>query len=260
MNKKLSIKLKSNKFNDLVSKLKDVSNINEVVKIKIDRENTLLYSLKANDNAVLALKSYLLNTSEYFENFNEDEIYNYIIVNTPKLIKGLHFFDDTNDIKMELIARLNDEEGYMQIRSVQFTNNKLKILSVGGEDSKIKDLTSEAIESRTSIDNSDWNFQISKSDFQSIKKLCSIDSEEKILNFNINKGKVYAGEDSKWELYTGDANKEINYKIVFNKKYLSNINQDIELIDLYMFETFILVKDNNSNLMLSFEQTWEDET
>lgn len=259
MNKKLSIKLKSDKFNDLVSKLKDVSNINEIIKIKIDRNSTLLYSLKANDNAVLALKSYLLNTSEYFENFNENEVYNYIIVNTPKLIKGLHFFDDKTDIKMELIARLNDEEGYMQIRSVQFTNNKLKILSVGGEDSKIKDLTSDAIESRTDIDNSDWKFQITKSDFQNIKKLCSIDSEEKILSFNITKGKVFAGEDSKWELYTGDANKEINYKIVFNKKYLSNINQDIELIDLYMFENFILVKDNNSNLMLSFEQTWDDE-
>ena len=47
--------------------------------------------------------------------------------------------------------------------------------------------------------------------------------------------------------------------IVFNKKYLSNINQDLENIDFYMFETFILVKDETSNLMLSFEQTFDED-
>ena len=33
----------------------------------------------------------------------------------------------------------------------------------------------------------------------------------------------------------------------------------MDMIDFYMFETFILVKDNISNLMLSFEQTFDDD-
>ena len=260
MSKKLSFKLNSNKFEDLISKIKDVSNINEVVKLKINKDNILLYSMKANDTAVLALKSYCVPTSDYIEDFNENEMYNFILVNAPKFIKGLHFFDDKSPIRLDVSVKPHHEDANtMHIRSAQFTNGKLKISAVGGEDSKIKDINAEMLESRTDIDISDWKFQIGKQDFQSIRKLSSIDSEEKILTFNVEKGKVLAGEDSKWELYVGNASKDKNYKIVFNKKYLTNINQELEIIDFYMFETFILVKDNNSNLLLSFEQTFDED-
>ncbi len=259
MSKKISFKIKSDKFEDLVNKIKNVSNINEVVKLKINKEKILLYSTKSNDAAILALKSYYLDTSEYIEDFKENEMYNFIIVNTPKFIKGLNFFDSSLPIKLNVTYKpLGDEENVMQIRSAQFTNGKLKIMTVGGEDSKIKDINFDLLDARTDIENSDWKFQMTKSDFQDIKKLSSIDSEEKILIINIDKGKVTAGEDSKWELCVGDASKEINYKVIYNKKYLSNINQELDVIDFYMFETFILIKDTNSNLMLSFEQTFED--
>jgi hypothetical protein len=42
--------------------------------------------------------------------------------------------------------------------------------------------------------------------------------------------------------------------IIFNKKYLGNINSDKEFINFNIFENFILIKDEESNLMLSFEQ------
>ena len=115
------------------------------------------------------------------------------------------------------------------------------------------------LESRTDISNSSWKFQVLNQDFTDVKKLSAIDSEEKILTINIEKGKVVAGELTKWELTLGETDKEINSKIVFNKKYLSNINQDLDIIDFYMFETFILIKDENSNLLLSFEQSFDDD-
>jgi hypothetical protein len=259
MSKKISFKLKSDKFDDLIGKIKDISNINEVVKLKINKDNILMYSMRANDTAVLALKSYYVPTTDYFEDFNEDEMYNFIIVNAPKFIKGLLFFDGKTQIKLDVTTKPHhEEENNVQVRSAQFTNGKLKILTVGGEDSKIRDIKADMLENRTDIENSEWKFQIGKQDFQDIRKLSSIDSEEKILTMNVEKGKVLAGEDSKWELFVGNANKEINYKIIFNKKYLSNINQELDIIDFYMFETFILVKDSNSNLMLSFEQTFDE--
>lgn len=260
MSKKLSFKINSNNFEDLIGKIKDVSNINEVVKLKINKDKILLYSMKANDNAVLALKSFHIPTIDYIENFDEDEMYNFIIVNAPKFIKGLQFFDSKLPIKLDVtIKPHHEDENVMQIRSAQFTNGKLKILTVGGEDSKIRDIKADMLDARTDINNSEWNFQIDKQDFQSIKKLSSIDSEEKILFFNVEKGKVLAGEDSKWELYVGDASKEITYKIIFNKKYLSNLNQDLDTIDFHIFETFILIQDINSKIMLSFEQTFGED-
>ena len=260
MSKKLSINLNKRYFPDFIAKIQDLSNINEVVKLKIDSDKILLYSMKANDTAVLALKSYIIPTTNYLDNFSEEGIFDFIIVNAPKFIKGLKFFDIDTQVKMDIIFKPHHEnEGVMQIRSAQFTNGKLKINSIGGEDSLIRDLNSDLIEARTDIDNSNYSFQISKRDFNDIKKLCAIDSEEKILSIDIEDGKVIASETSKWELQLGEIDSSINQKIVFNKKYLSNINDNNDLINFYMFETFILAKDEISNLMLSFEQTFEDD-
>jgi hypothetical protein len=260
MSKKLSINLNKRYFPDFITKIKDLSNINPVVKIKIDTDKILMYSMKANDTAVLALKSYILPLSNFFDNFSEEGIFDFIIVNAPKLIKSLKFFDMDTQVKMDIIYKPHHEnEDVMQIRSAQFTNGKLKINSIGGEDSLIRDLNSDLIEARTDIDNSNYSFQISKRDFNDVKKLCAIDSEEKILSIDIEEGKVIASETSKWELQLGEIDSSINQKIVFNKKYLSNINDNPDIINFYMFETFILVKDEISNLMLSFEQTFDED-
>ena len=64
-------------------------------------------------------------------------------------------------------------------------------------------------------------------------------------------------EESKWELDIDDLKSDRNTKITFSKKYLSNINDNNEVIEFKIFETFILVKDENSNLMLSFETNFE---
>lgn len=260
MSKKLSLNLNKRFFPDLITKIQDLSNINDVVKLKIENDKVLMYSMKANDTSVLALKSYILPTSNYFDNFNENNIFDFVIVNAPKFIKSLKFFEVDTQVKMDIVYKPHHEnEGVMQIRSAQFSNGKLKISSISGEDDKIRDLNSELIEARTDIDNANFSFQISRNDFIDIKKLCTIDSEDKILSIDIESGKVTASELQKWELQLGEIDSSINSKIVFNKKYLSNINSDMDIIDFYMFETFILVKDNISNLMLSFEQTFEDD-
>ena len=48
-----------------------------------------------------------------------------------------------------------------------------------------------------------------------------------------------------------------NQHLIFGKKYLSNINCEETHIKFNVFETFILVRDKDSNLMLSFEQDFD---
>ena len=260
MSKKLSIKLNKNRFIDFVAKIQDLSNINDIVKLKIEKENLLMYSMKANDTAVLALKSYSIPTSNYFDDFEEEGMFDFIILNAPKFIKGLKFFDIDIQIKLDIIYKPHYEnENTMQVRSACFSNGKLKISTIGGEDDKIRDLNTELLDTKTDIDNSVWNFQISRQDFNDVKKLCAIDSDDKILTIMIENGRVIAEEMSKWELYIGQIEENVNSKLVFNKKYLSNISNELDLIPFYMFETFVLVKERNSNLMLSYEQSYEED-
>ena len=55
MSKKLSLKLNKRYFPDFITKIQDLANINDVVKLKIENDKILMYSMKANDTAVLAL-------------------------------------------------------------------------------------------------------------------------------------------------------------------------------------------------------------
>jgi hypothetical protein len=101
---------------------------------------------------------------------------------------------------------------------------------------------------------------MTKEDFADVKKLCSINNEDRILNINVSNGKVSMNESTKWELEIDEIEPR-NTNLIFGKKYLSNINADKDYINFSIFETFILVKDDNSNLMISFEQdfTADDE-
>ena len=258
MPNKLTLNFKSDKFPDFVQKLQDLTSISDVIKIKIDINNILAYSMLSNDVSVLALKNYLLPTSEYITNFKSDKTFDYIITSASKFVKNLKFFNIESTINLELNYKPEDDE-IMHVRSAKYSNEKLKISCVGGELSKIRDINKTSLDARLNIKNSKWGFKISKSDFQDVKKLSNINSEDRIVNVIVENGVVSIMEEYKWELEVDNLHNDKSTKITFSKKYLSNINDEYDFIEFSIFETFILVKDYNSNLMLSFETSFEED-
>lgn len=259
MSLKLSLKLNKKNFTDLVSKIQDLSSIEDVVKLKINKDNILMYSLVANNATTLALKNYLVETTDYIENFQKDEMFDLVITSASKFVKNLKIFNPDSNIKLDIVYKATtDDENVMHIRSAQFSDGKVKISCIGGEEHKIRDINAHTLNNRLDVKNSRWNFKIKKEDFGDIKKLSQINNEEKILNINVNKERVTVSENSKWEIHIDT----ISYKdtnLIFGKKYLSNINADDEYINFNIFDTFILIKDNISNLMLSFEQNFNED-
>lgn len=256
---KFSLKVKSSNFTDFVNKLQDLSQIDDTIKIKLESEKTLIYSMISNDVSVLALKSYTLNTKDYFENFNKEETVDFIITSSGKFVKNLKFFNTEKAIKLDLVCKpMPENDSILQVRSAQFSNEKLKISCIGGEQYKIRDINLNVLSTRLNPKSSKWNFKISRTDFSDVKKLSSINSEDKTLYINVNSNKVTMSEPSKWELEIDEINHK-NEQLIFNKKYLSNINDNNEVIYFTIFESFILIKDDISNLMLSFETDFDTE-
>ena len=256
---KLTLILDRKMFSDFVDKLQDLSSISDTIKLKIDSDNILAYSMLANDVSVLSLKNYLLTTSDYITNFNSDKMFDYIITGASKFVKNLKFFTSDNQIELEINYKSSEDEDVMHVRSSKYSSGKLKISCVGGELSKIRDINKQALEKRMDLKGSKWGFRVSKSDFSDIKKLSSINSEDKVITVMVNNGKVSLTEEYKWELDVDDIEPKRSTKVIFNKKYLSNINAENEVIIFNVFETFILVKDHNSNLLLSFETDFSNE-
>lgn len=260
MSSKLKLKLNQEMFTDLVDKLQDLTSISDTIKLKIDKDNILAYSIVANDSAVLCLKNFLLDTKSYIDNFSSDKTFDYIITSSSKFVKNLKFFDCKYEIEFTMDYKPSHENAeIMHVRSCKFTNSKLKISYIGGELSKIKDLNKAKIEALLNLKNSKWEFRISKSDFITAKKLSNINSEDKIITVIVNMGQVIFSEEYKWELEIDKIPDDKTTKVVFNKKYLQNINEEQEYINFNIFETFILVKDKNSNLVMSFETNFEEE-
>jgi hypothetical protein len=256
---KFSLKLKPSSFSDFVNKLQDLSQIDDTIKIKLESEKTLIYSMISNDVSVLALKSYTLNTKDYFENFTKEETVDFIITSSGKFVKNLKFFNTEKSIKLDLVCKpMPENNSILQVRSAQFSNEKLKISCIGGEQYKIRDINLNVLSTRLNPKLSKWAFKISRTDFSDVKKLSSINSEEKTLYINVSSNKVTMSEPSKWELEIDEINHK-NEQLIFNKKYLSNINDNNEIIYFTIFESFILIKDEISNLMLSFETNFDTE-
>jgi hypothetical protein len=259
MANRVKFKIKSDKFFDLITKLDDLTKIEDTIKLKIDNENILLYSMMGG-NVLLAFKNYLINTRDYLDyDDNLEFTIDIIISNSKKFVKNLNFIKNSSNITLEITYKeSSDDETIMIARSLQIVGGKLKVNWLAGEHYEMRDINKTALEQRLNIKNRKWFFTINKSDFSDIKKLSSINGE-RIINISVKSGKVIFSEKAAWELEIDSIDDNRNSTLMLNKKFLNCINEDIDNIEFSIFETFMLVKDDQSNLMLSFEQDFSDE-
>ena len=255
---KLQIQIKPEMFDDFVDKLDELTKISDTLKIKIDKDNILLYSI-VGDKILLAFKNFIIETDKYLSTKNVIEgTLDIVITSAKKFIKNIAFIKKTEKINMEVDFRDTEDDDIKIARFIQIKNGKLKISLQGGEPSEIRDINKDVLSKRVDIKNSTWSFKVNVSDFKDIKKLSSINSESKIINLSIDDNKVLLSESSVWELQV-DENEESNKSLFFNKTFLPSINDQEDFVNFYIFDTFILTKTENSHLMISFEQDFESD-
>jgi len=250
---KLNGTIKQDKFNELLNKLEDLAKISDTIKLKIDSENILMYSI-VGETILLAFKSYLIDTNDFFD-FKEDieNTLDLVISGSKRFVKNLGFIKSSDKISINIDYRKGDDEDVDNARFVQIKNGKLKIAIQAGEQSEIRDISKSVLSKRIDLKNSKWSFKVLNSEFQDIKKLSSINSDGKIIHLNIDNKKVILSETSVWE-YEVDEVDISDRHLMFNKTFLPSISDKEDYINFYVFDTFVLTKDTESHLMISFEQ------
>ena len=256
---KVKFKINSDKFVDFISKLDDLTKIEDTIKLKIDNDNILMYSMMSSGQTMLAFKNYLVNTREYLEYGDNLEFsIDIIIANAKKFVKNLNFIKDSEKITFEISYKESpDDDTIMNGRSLQIVGGKLKVNWISAEHYEMRDINKGALSQRLNLKNRKWFFNINKSEFSDVKKLSSINSE-RIINISVLSGKVTLSERASWELEIESIDDDRSASLMLNKKFLSCINE-MDNIEFSIFETFMLVRDENSNLMLSFEQDFSDD-
>jgi hypothetical protein len=259
MAEKIKFKIIEEKFSEFTSKLEDLTLIADMLKLKIDNDNILVYSMLGG-STLLAFKSYLLNTKEYL--LYDDDIdftLDLVISNAKKFVKNLNFLNGNSKISMEVTYKQSaDDDSIMNGRSVQIVGGKLKVNWLAGEHYELRDINKTVLAQRLDLKNKKWSFEIAKDDFRDLNKLSSINSS-KLINISVIKGKVTMSEMAAWEMEIDQIDDKISTNLILNKKFLSCIDGEQETITFNIFETFMLIKDSESNLMLSFEQDFNED-
>lgn len=249
-------KLVKENFDKLLFIIKDCGGVSDTVKIKISTDEILIYSLSMTDSFILALKSYILKTSDFIKDFDIPGLSSdFIFCPAQKCVKSLSFFDPSKDILLQLNYKPQQEpQGINNIRILEFSSGRLKINHTSCENTQIKDLNKKLLDQKLDISLAKWGFKLSLDEYQSIKRLSSINPDDRVLTVNLDNGVVKFSEIGKWELEISQESQKKIGQISFLKKYLSSIDQNFDWIDFWVFETFILVKGQESLLMLSYEQ------
>jgi hypothetical protein len=254
---KLKLTVKGDKFTDFISKLDDLTKIGDIIKLKIDQESILMYSL-IGETAVLAFKSYQIKTSDYFDFEEFDYSLDYVILGAKKFVKNFSFLNVKNKVELEISFKDSpDTEEIKHVRAIVGTDTRLKLAGVGGEQYKVRDMSIDKLNKVLDIENSKWEFKVKKDDFADIKKLSSI-NDDKIISISVTGGKVSFSELGKWQLDVDKLDEDHN-NLVFGKKYLNSVNLNEDFVNFNIFESFILIRDKESNFMMSFEQSFEDD-
>lgn len=245
-------------FSDFISKIDDLSKIDDTIKLKIDNENILMYSMLGG-NVLLAFKNFLVKTSDYLDNVDFDYKIDLIIPSAKKFVKNLTFIKDQSSVSLDISYKESpDDDELFLARSFQITSGKFKVNWLAGEHYEMRDIDKNSLTTRLDLRNKKWSFSIKNEDFIDIKKLSSINSE-RVISIMVTKGNVVVSEKSAWELEIDDLDDDRSASLILNKRFLGCINDKLTRVDFHIFDTFMLVKDIDSNLMLSFEQDFSDD-
>jgi hypothetical protein len=257
MANKLKLTFNSDKISEFIDRLEDLTKIEDTIKLKIDSDNILMYSILGG-NVMLAFKNFLLKTDDFFK-FNEfDYTLDVILANSKKFVKNLQFLKSSEKVTIEFTYKeSNDDDDVMNARSIQVVGGKLKVNWLAGEHYELRDINKVSLKSNLDIKKRKWSFKISKSDFSDVKKLSNINSD-RIINITIDSGRVVFSEKSAWELEIDSIENDRDSNLMLNKRFLSCISDDKE-VEFSIFDNFMLVQEENSNLMLSFEQDFSDD-
>lgn len=210
-------------------------------------------------NVMLAFKNYLLSTKDFLEtNSDFDSTIDLILPNSKKFVKNLNFIKENKKITLEVNYKQSaDDDNTLNARSIQIVGGKLKVNWLTGEHYEVRDINKNILKQRLDLKNRKWSFNILKSDFNDIKKLSNINSE-RIINITVLNGIVTFSEKAAWELEIDKLEKERTSNLILNKKFLNSINDEND-VEVNIFDSFMLIKDENSNLMLSFEQDFSED-
>jgi hypothetical protein len=237
-------------FTSFIEYIKELFSIDPSIVMKINNDNIILYSFVGNGlNDIHAFRSVIIKTEDSINKKREidDEIV-FIIKDGKKFVRNLVNFVDYDEI-IKIRLSFNDNDSYANYMHI--SNSKLKLKEISGDPGVVsKQISKKDIEFLTNKTNALFNFTISEMDFNKIRRMSLIETTNDVLYINVDNNELLMGE-TKWDLKICEVDKP-NLNISFPKKYFNTLKFK-ENTKIYVFENYIMISDENSDLMIVLE-------
>lgn len=230
---------------EILKCIADLSKINPMVKVKLDEEDVLFYSRAGTDMTIPAFKSFQYPLADFIK-VDDPQILDFIVLNGGNFVKNCALFLDKDE---DIIGKLTYSPSAKVANQIYLSNGKLNFNFISGDYTQIKDITKTQIAERMDPNLSNFSFTMSGDTFSEIKKLVNLNKSE-VINIRTKKGKLEF-YDKRWSLKVADVDVADDLW-TFNNKYLKSIDPSDE-IKINMFDQFLLIKENNINLMIGLE-------
>jgi len=211
------------------------------------------YSFIGKDiNDIHAFKTVITDIDDIFDKKRKEisDKITFIIKDGKKFVRNItNFIDFDEDLKFKISY---DDQDF-NANYIHISNSKLRLKEICGDPIIMsKEITKNDIDFLTNKDNSLFNFTISEMDFKKIKRMSTIETINDILYITVTNNELFIGEN-KWELKICDIDKP-NLNVSFPKKYFNTLTFK-ENSKIYLFENYILISDDNSDLMIVLEMS-----
>lgn len=239
----------------LLDKIKDLAKIHEkkIVVFKFEKDCLILFSFVGSSfKNIYAFKNYIFKYDDIFDYITEiKEPIAFIVKNGVKFYHNLNNF---NDYSGAVNCEISPSSTVGFAESMKLSNDVLEIRMTAGDDMIVgKDITMDDINHLMDTTSCLFQFKLTVTEYEKIKKMSTIDVKENdIINILIDNNTLYVGEN-KWKLKIADIQQE-NYTYTFPKRYFNTINTTSD-IDIYVFDTYILTKYEDYNLMIVLEMS-----
>lgn len=245
--------LKADSLNNLIELFKDLSKINDKIRIKIENNIFLAYAIDDQNNLVLAFKYYRKNVFDFFDDVDLDDL-DFVLLNLKKVTSQLSLYQSYN---LPITCTFECEDGTdigsssRMVKNLEIKNGKLRTFISAGEPFLVRNLAKKTIDEKVDPMFKKFGFEVSIEDYSQIIKLIGLDSLNETVEILLD-GKEIIFRERGWELVVADTT--IKESLMFKKKYLSNLKPvDIILIDL--FENYMVIRGADHDLMISLEKT-----
>lgn len=247
-NLKFTFTINKDYIKSVLSALKDLASIDPMIKMKMDQEHVLFYSKSGTGTNIAALKSFIFPIEDFLTTEDDQINIDFIIINGKNFVDNLSLL--VND-KSDVVCKLDYREKDKVASVFNLSNGTLKLNFITGDYKQIKDITKHEIENKLNPDLANFNFLLQKEQFSDIKKLIRLNKSE-IVSIRIKKNKLQF-YDKRWTYDICDLEDTVDDETYsFSNKFLKTLDNK-EDMTIYMFDQFLVVKDDNVALLIGLE-------